>query len=69
MKYRQTVWLVALMAVATLDAAGSGVKLVDAVKQGNRAAVRTLELVYGTVGDAAETATDLEGVRVGIAVE
>src|ERR1700674_113384 len=42
MKSRQTVWLVALVAVASLDAAGNSVKLVDAVKQGNRAAVRAL---------------------------
>jgi hypothetical protein len=42
---------------------------VERMQASIRAAVRTLELVYGTVGDAAETATDLEGVRVGIAVE
>ena len=42
MTYRRGAWLVALVAVANLDAAGNSVKLVDAVKQGNRAAVRTL---------------------------
>jgi ankyrin repeat protein len=42
MKYRRGAWLVALVAVATLDAAGNSAKLVDAVKQGNRAAVRAL---------------------------
>ena len=42
MRHRHGAWLVALAAVASLDAAGNSVKLVDAVKQGNRAAVRTL---------------------------
>ena len=34
MRYRRGVWLVALVAVANLDAAGNSVKLVDAVSRG-----------------------------------
>jgi uncharacterized protein len=52
MKCRQAVWLVVLMAVATLDAAGNSVKLVDAVKQGNHAAVRVLITEHANVNAA-----------------
>jgi valyl-tRNA synthetase len=60
------------LARVTLDVTGAKPEIaatVERMQASIRAAVRTLELVYGTVGDAAETATDLEGVRVGIAVE
>jgi valyl-tRNA synthetase len=60
------------LAKVTLDVTGAKPEIaatVERMQASIRAAVRTLELVYGTVGDAAETATDLEGVRVGIAVE
>jgi valyl-tRNA synthetase len=60
------------LAKVTLDVTGAMPEIaatVERMQASIRAAVRTLELVYGTVGDAAETATDLEGVRVGIAVE
>jgi ankyrin repeat protein len=49
---KRCVWLVALVAVANLDAAGNSVKLVDAVKQGNRAAVRALITARANVNAA-----------------
>src|SRR5262245_19849722 len=40
--YLRTVVLIVALAVAGLEAAGTTVRLIDAVKQGNRTAVRTL---------------------------
>ncbi len=38
----RSAWLVALIAVAGLEAAGNNVRLIDAIKEGNRTAVRAL---------------------------
>jgi ankyrin repeat protein len=38
----RSAWLLALVSVAGLEAAGNNVRLIDAVKEGNRTAVRTL---------------------------
>ena len=43
-------WLIAAVSVATLSAAGgAGMPLIDAVKSGNRSAVRTLIAQKGTI--------------------
>ena len=42
LRYLRGACLVALVSVASLEAAGSSVRLIDAVKQGNRTAVRAL---------------------------
>jgi ankyrin repeat protein len=42
MRLKPVVCLIAMAAVATLEAAGGSIRLIDAVKQGNRTAVRAL---------------------------
>ena len=48
----RSAWLIALVAVAGLEAAGSNVRLIDAVKQGNRTAVRALITEHANVNAA-----------------
>jgi uncharacterized protein len=52
LKSVRSAWLVALVAVAGLEAAGSNVRLIDAVKQGNRTAVRALITEHANVNAA-----------------
>jgi ankyrin repeat protein len=59
MKRSYTSWLIALFAVATLSAGGSGVALSDAVKAGNRSAVR--ELLKTPAGAADVNAREVDG--------
>ncbi len=59
MKRSHASWLIALSSVATLSAGGSEVRLADAVKAGNRAAVR--ELLKTPAGAADVNAREVDG--------